>query len=72
VRERLLLARVAEAAHRCGIEERLMRQVELDGVLIAEVVAAIVNDPELALTADHQAKVRAVVPRHLRAMDSAA
>lgn len=70
--ERLVLTKVAEAAHRCGIEDRLMRQVELDGAMIAKLISAVLHDPELGLGPEHWAKVPTVVPRHLRAMDGAA
>ena len=70
--ERVLLGRLAESAHRCGIEERMMRQVEVDGAMIAKVIKAILGDPELALQPHQWAQVSKVVPRHLRAMDSAA
>jgi hypothetical protein len=66
--ERVLLGKLAEAAHRCGIEERLMRQVELDGALIA----AILNDPDLEMRPEQKAKFGTVVPRHLRAIDGEA
>jgi hypothetical protein len=66
--ERALLGKLAEAAHRCGIEERLMRQVELDGALIA----AILNDPDLEMRPEQKAKFSTVVPRHLRAIDGEA
>lgn len=70
-RERLVLAKVAAEAHRCGIEERLMRQVELDGALIAKVIAAVLNDPELEMRPEQRARFGTVVPRHLRAVDAA-
>jgi hypothetical protein len=70
--ERTLLGRLSESAHRCGIEDRMMRQVELDGALIAKVVAAILNDPDLDMRPEQKARFGAVVPRHLRAMDGAA
>jgi hypothetical protein len=63
--ERVLLGRLAESAHRCGIEERLLRQVELDGQSTAKVMNAILADPELGLTHVQ----RSAVPRHLRSMD---
>jgi len=66
--EHVLLGKLAEAAHRCGIEERLMRQVELDGALIA----TILNDPDLEMRPEQKAKFGTVVPRHLRAIDGEA
>jgi hypothetical protein len=70
--ERVLLGKLAEAAHHCGIEERLMRQVELDGALIAKLIAAILNDPDLEMRPEQKAKFGTVVPRHLRAIDGEA
>jgi hypothetical protein len=67
--ERLVLMRVSEAAHRCGIEDRLMRVEELKGALIAKLIAAILNDPELEMRPEQRAKFGQVVPRHLRAID---
>jgi hypothetical protein len=69
---RVLMGRLAEAAQRCGIEDRPMRQVELDGALIAKVIAAILNDPELEMRPDQKAKFGTVVPWHLRAIASEA
>jgi hypothetical protein len=51
----------AESAHRCGIEERLMRAKELEGELIAKVVRAILGDPELGLSREQWAAVAHVV-----------
>ena len=70
--ERLLMGTLAESAHRCGIEDRMMRQREMEGELIAKVVRAILGDPQLALSRDQWAAVGQVVPRHLRAMDQVA
>jgi hypothetical protein len=67
--ERLVLTRVAEAAHRCGIEDRMMRQVELEGALIAKFAQALMNDPEWEMRPDQVARISTIVPRHLRAMD---
>ena len=70
--ERVLLGKLAESAHRCGIEERLLRQVEIDGTLIAKLINAILSDPELGLGPANWAAVPRVVPRHLRSMDQVA
>jgi hypothetical protein len=64
--------RQAESAHRCGIEERLLRRIELEGALIAKLIAAILNDPDLEMRPEQKAKFGTVVPRHLRAMDQEA
>jgi hypothetical protein len=59
----------ADSAHRCGIEDRILRNEELKGAQLAKVVAAILNDPELDMRPEQRAKFGLVVPRHLRAMD---
>ena len=70
--ERQLLGRLAESAHRCGIEERWLRRIELEGALIAKLIAAILNDPDLEMRPAQKAKFGTVVPRHLRAIDDEA
>jgi hypothetical protein len=67
--ERRQLRDWLESAHRCGIEERRMRLAELEGTLIAQLISAILNDPELEMRPEQRAKFGAVVPRHLRALD---
>ena len=67
--ERRQLRDWLESAHRCGIEERRMRLAELEGSLIAKVIGAILNDPELEMRPEQRAKFGSVVPRHLRALD---
>ena len=57
------------SAHAAGIAERQTRVAEMQGALIAKVVAAILNDPELEMRPEQRAKFGQVVPRHLRAMD---
>ena len=70
--ERVLMDCLAESAHRCGIVERLLRRIELEGALIAKLIAAILNDPDLAMRPEQKAKFSTVVPRHLRAIDGEA
>jgi hypothetical protein len=70
--ERVLMDCLAESAHRCGIEERLLRRIELEGALIAKLIAAILNDPELEMRPEQKAKFGTVVLRHLRAIDGEA
>ena len=70
--ERVLMGRLAESAHRCGIEDRMMRQREMEGELIAKVIRAVLGDPQLGLSREQWAAVAHVVPRHLRAMDQVA
>lgn len=66
--ERLLLAKVAAEAARAGVEERMARQVELEGALMVRLLNGVLSDPELALTQLQRAAIPNVVPRHLRAI----
>jgi hypothetical protein len=66
------MGRLAESAHRCGIEERLTRARELEGALMAKLIRGILSDLDLSLSRDQWAAVAHVVPRHLRAMDQVA
>jgi hypothetical protein len=66
--ERLLLAKVAAEAARAGVEERMARQVELEGALMVRLLNAVLSDPELGLTSVQRATIPNVVPRHLRAI----
>jgi hypothetical protein len=65
-RERKHLVDVCKAAISAGIEERRVRLAESQGAILVQVIRAILGD--LDLTAEQQAKVTAVVPRHLRAV----
>ena len=47
-RERTLLARTAKAAVDAGVAERFVRQVELEGRLVAEVLGRVIDRLELA------------------------
>ena len=67
-RERKALRELIETAHRCNIEERMARQVELEGALMVRLLNAVLSDPELALTQMQRAAIPRVVPRHLRAI----
>jgi hypothetical protein len=62
--ERDRLIKVCAAAISAGLEERRVRLAEQQGALVADVIKAILAD--LGLTAEQQAKVPEVVPRHLR------
>jgi hypothetical protein len=64
--ERAHLVRVAKEAIAAGIEERKVRLAEQQGAMLASVIKAVLAD--LDLTADQQARVPEVVPRHLRAV----
>jgi hypothetical protein len=46
-RERALLARTAKAAVDAGVAERLVRQVELEGRVVAEVLGRVLDRLEL-------------------------
>lgn len=63
-RERKHLVTVCTAALRAGVEERRVRLAEAQGEQVAGAIRAILAD--LGLSADQQAKVSEVVPRHLR------
>lgn len=66
--ERSHLVKVCAEAIKAGIEERRIRLAEQQGALVAQAIRAILDD--LHLTADQQARVPEVVPRHLRALAS--
>lgn len=65
-RERRHLVAVCSAALRAGVEERQVRLAERQGVLLAEVIRAVLAD--LHLTPDQLQLVPEIVPRHLRAI----
>lgn len=67
-RERKHLVDVTKAAISAGIEERRVRLAEQQGALVAQVIRSILSD--LNLTADQEAQVSEIVPRHLRALAS--
>ncbi|MFD4968952.1 hypothetical protein [Streptomyces sp. NPDC058424] len=64
--ERAHLVKVCAEAIKAGIEERRIKLAEQQGVLVAQAIRAILAD--LNLTADQQAQVPEIVPRHLRAL----
>lgn len=59
---------VCREAIKAGIEERRVRLAEQQGQLVADVIRKILAD--LNLTAEQEAMVGDVVPRHLRAVAS--
>jgi hypothetical protein len=61
--ERDRVARIAEAALRAGVQERLVRLAEQYGELIANLIGGILSD--LRLTDEQQELAREVVPRRL-------
>ncbi len=65
-RERKHLVDVCKAAVAAGLEERRVRLAEQQGAMLAGAIKAILND--LDLSAEQQAMVSTVVPRHLRAV----
>lgn len=65
-RERKHLVDVTKAAIAAGIEERRVRLAEAQGSLVAQVIRAILAD--LHLSAEQEARVPEIVPRHLRAL----
>ena len=66
--ERAHLVKVCSEAIRAGIEERRIRLAEQQGQLVAQAIRAILA--ALNLTAEQEARVPEVVPRHLRALAS--
>lgn len=67
--ERAHLVKVCSEAIRAGIEERRVRLAEAQGQLVAQAIRAILED--LHLSAEQEARVPEIVPRHLRALASA-
>lgn len=64
--ERKHLVAVCAAALKAGVEERRVKLAEAQGSMLASVIRAVLDD--LGLSADQQAMVAEVVPRHLRAV----
>jgi hypothetical protein len=60
------LVRACAEAIRCGVAERQVRLAESQGKMLADVIRGILGD--LRLTAEQEALVGDVVPRHLRAV----
>lgn len=66
--ERNLLARTAKAAVDAGVAERLVRQVELEGRLVAEVLGRTLD--ALELTAEQRQLAFATAHRELLQLES--
>lgn len=66
--ERTLLARTAKAAVDAGVAERLVRQVELEGRLVAEVLGRTLD--ALELTAEQRQTAFATAHRELLALEA--
>lgn len=64
------LVKFAGEALRIGIEERRVRLAEQQGALVADVIKAILTD--LKLTPAQAAKVKDIVPAHLRRLSAVA
>ena len=64
--ERAHLVKVCSEAIKAGIEERRIKLAEKHGELVAQAIREILDD--LNLSAEQQARVGEVVPRHLRAL----
>jgi hypothetical protein len=67
--ERDRVARIAKAALDAGVAERQIKLAERYAHMLANVIRAILSDPELALTREQQAMTPAVVRRHLVQLD---
>lgn len=67
--ERNLLARTAKAAVDAGVAERLVRQVELEGRLVAEVLGRTLD--ALELSADQRQVAFSVAHRELLELEAA-
>lgn len=65
-RERL--ARYATAALKAGVQERQIKLAEDQGMLVARVIRAVLDD--LQLTSEQSGRVPEIVPRHLRLLTS--
>ena len=66
--ERNLLARTAKAAIDAGVAERLVRQVELEGKLVAEVLGRTLD--ALELSAEQRQQAFSVAHRELLQLES--
>jgi hypothetical protein len=66
--ERTLLARTAKAAVDAGVAERLVRQVELEGRLVAEVLGRTLD--ALELSAEQRQTAFAVAHRELLQLEA--
>jgi hypothetical protein len=69
-KERSLLARTAKAAIDAGVAERLVRQVELEGKVISEVIGRVIE--RLDLGADQRVEAFAIAQNELLVLDPSA
>lgn len=70
--ERRHLVAVCKAAVTCGVEERRVELAEQQGRILADVMRAIFDDPELGLTGVQRAAAPGLVRRHLASIDGGA
>lgn len=61
-------ARVAKTALDAGVDERQVRVAEGVAAMLAKVVAAVIDDEELALDGATRLRAREVAARHMRAL----
>lgn len=66
--ERKHLAQVAEAALKCGIEDRRVRLAESQGAVIVNLLRRVLDAEELGLTADQKRLGRQLAAGQLRAL----
>lgn len=66
--ERMLMARTAKAALDAGVAERIVRQTELEGEIVAEVIGRVID--KLALTAEQRVLAFDEAHRQLLALDA--
>lgn len=62
------LTRTSKAALDAGVAERVVRIEERRGELLGNLIAAILDDPDLGLNPDQQDNARQVAARHLLAL----
>ena len=63
------LAKYAAAALKAGVQERQIKLAEDQGMLVAQVIRAILD--QLDLTIEQQARVPEIVPTQLRLLTAA-
>jgi hypothetical protein len=66
--ERLIMSRVAKAALDAGVAERLVRQTELEGEIVAEVIGRVID--KLALSAEQRIAAFDEAHRQLLALEA--
>lgn len=69
--ERDRKSRLAKMAIDAGVAERTVRVAERQAALFARVIAAVIDDPDLALDGGQRVRAREVAARELRLVESA-